>query len=154
LSLARDLGAVLSKKGKKVFLIRKADQYVSLSERIQYVNQRAPDIFISLHASMSRNFILYEPAFDEQDVNDYSLASNQRKYAGKSKVLSDSIEKAIMDEFQDNIIRRRMPLPLLNSVGAPSVFIEYPSPKIVSYDQPMKTRLVHSIVQGITAYGL
>ena len=154
LSLSRDLGAALTKKARKVFLIRKADQYVSLSERIHYVNQKAPDIFISLHASMSENFILYEPAFDEQDVNDYRLSSNQRKYTEKSKVLSDSIEKAIRDAFKDDIIRRRMPLPLLNSVGAPSVFIEYPSPKIVSYDQQMKTRLVYSIIQGITAYGL
>jgi len=153
LSLARDLGAVLSKKGKKVFLIRKADQYVSLSDRIHFVNQRSPDIFISLHASMSRNFILYEPTSDEQGSNDYSLAASQKKYAGKSKVLSDSIEKAIKDEFKDEVIRRGMPLPLLHSVGAPSVFIEYPSPKIVSYDQQMKTRLIHSIIQGILAYG-
>jgi N-acetylmuramoyl-L-alanine amidase len=153
LSLARDLGAVLSKKGKKVFLIRKADQYVSLSDRIHFVNQRSPDIFISLHASMSRNFILYEPASDEQGSNDYSIASSQKTYAGKSKVLSDSIEKAIKDEFKDEVIRRGMPLPLLHSVGAPAVFIEYPSPKIVSYDQQMKTRLIHSIIQGILAYG-
>jgi len=153
LSLARDLGAVLSKKGKKVFLIRKADQYVSLSDRIHFVNQRSPDIFISLHASMSRNFILYEPTSDEQSSNDYSIASSQKKYAGKSKVLSDSIEKAIKDEFKDEVIRRGMPLPLLHSVGAPSVFIEYPSPKIVSYDKQMKTRLIQSIIQGILAYG-
>jgi len=153
LSLARDLGAVLSKKGKKVFLIRKADQYVSLSDRIHFVNQRSPDLFISLHATMSRNFILYEPASDEQGSNDYSIASSQKKYAGKSKVLSDSIEKAIKDEFKDEVIRRGMPLPLLHSVGAPAVFIEYPSPKIVSYDQQMKTRLIHSIIQGILAYG-
>jgi N-acetylmuramoyl-L-alanine amidase len=154
LSLARDLGAALSKKGKKVFLIRKADQYVSLSDRIHFVNQRSPDIFISLHASMSRNFILYEPTFDEQGSHEYSLASSQKKYAGKSKVLSDSIEKAIKDEFKDEIIRRGMPLPLLISVEAPSVFIEYPSPEIVSYDQQMKTRLINSIIHGITAYGL
>lgn len=154
LTLARDLGASLTKKGKKVFFIRKADQYVSLSDRIHFVNQREPDIFISLHASLSRNFILYEPASDQQGSNDYSIASNQRKYAGKSKVLSDNIEKAIRDEFKNEVIRRSTPLPLLNSVGAPSVFLEYPSPKIVSYDQQMKTRLINAIIHGITAYGL
>jgi N-acetylmuramoyl-L-alanine amidase len=153
LSIAKDLGAALTKKGKKVFFIRKADQYVSIADRIHSVNQREPDIFISLHASLSQDFILYEPAFDEQVPGDYSIASSQKKYAGKSKLLSDSIEKSIRDEFKNEVLRRKMPLPLLHSVGAPSVFLEFPSPKIVSYDQEMKTRLTNAIIQGFTAYG-
>jgi N-acetylmuramoyl-L-alanine amidase len=115
LALARELGAALNKKGKKVFFIRKADHYVSISDRIHFVNQTAPDIFISLHASLSQHFILYDPAFDDQGTNDYSIASSQKKYAGKSKLLSDNIEKAIRDEFKDEVIRRRVPLPLLHS---------------------------------------
>jgi N-acetylmuramoyl-L-alanine amidase len=154
LSLAADLGAALTKKGKKVFFIRRADQYVSINDRIHFVNQREPDVFISLHASMSRNFIFYEPVLDEQSSNSYSIASSQKKYAGKSKILSDTIEKTIKDEFKDEVIRRRMPLPLLYSAGAPSVFLEYPSPKIISYDQQMKTRLINAIINGITAYGI
>jgi N-acetylmuramoyl-L-alanine amidase len=152
-ALARDLGAALTKKGKKVFLIRKADQYVSIADRIQFVNQKAPDIFISLHASMSQKFVIYEPVFDEQGLHDYSVASSQKKYSGKSKTLSESIEKAIRDEFKDEVIRRSMPLPLLTSVGAPAVFLEYPSPKTASYDQQAKTKLINALISGITAYG-
>jgi N-acetylmuramoyl-L-alanine amidase len=157
LSLAKDLSTVLSKKGKKVFLTRKVDQYISLADRINLVNQKSPDVFISLHFSISENFILYSPKFEEQDSNEivdfYSLSSRQKKYIEKSKALSDSIEKAIKDEFKTNVIRREMPLPILNSVGAASVLIELPSARFMVYDQQMRARLENSIINGVAAYG-
>ncbi len=152
LAIARDLGAALTKKGGKVFFIRKADQYVPISDRTHFVNQIAPDIFISLHVSMSQHFILYEPIIYEQGANDYGIASSQKKYAGKSIELSDSIEKAIRNEFKAVVIRRKLPLPLLHSVRAPSVLLEYPSPNTVTYDKQMKTRLINAIINGITTH--
>jgi N-acetylmuramoyl-L-alanine amidase len=157
LALAKDLGAALARKGKKVFLLRKVDQYLPLMERINIVNQKGPDVFISFHASLSRNFVLYGPKFEEQPSNEtvalYRLSSKQKKYADKSKSLSDSIEKAIKEEFKGEVIRREMPLPLLNSVGAPAVFIEIPSPGFIVYDQQIRTRLTEAIIRGLTFYG-
>jgi N-acetylmuramoyl-L-alanine amidase len=157
LGLAKDLWKILSKKGKKVFLTRKVDQYISLADRINLVNQKRPDVFISLHTSLSENFVLYSPKFEEQDSNDvvdfYRLSSRQKKYIGKSKILSDSIEKAIKDEFKIDVIHREMPLPLLNSVSAPCILIEFPSPRFFVYDQQMKTRLINSVINGIALYG-
>jgi N-acetylmuramoyl-L-alanine amidase len=157
LSLAKDLSTILSRKGKKVFLTRKVDQYISLADRINLVNQKSPDVFISLHSSMSEKFILYSPKFEEQGSNEivdfYSISSRQRKYIEKSKALSVSIGKAIEDEFKTDIIRREMPLPLLNSAGAPSVLIELPSPKFMVYDQQMRARLENSIINGVATYG-
>jgi len=157
LSLAKDLGAILSKKGKKVFLTRKVDQYISIAERINLVNQKSPDAFICLHSSVSEKFVLYSPKFDEQASNEiadfYSISSRQRKYIGKSKSLSASIGKAVEDEFKTEIVRREMSLPLLNSVGAPSVLIEVPSPKFMAYDQQTRMRLENSIVNGLSLYG-
>jgi N-acetylmuramoyl-L-alanine amidase len=157
LNLAKDLYTVLSKKGKRVFLTRKADQYVSLADRINLVNQKSPDVFISLHSSMSDNFVLYNPKFEEQGsdeiVNLYSLSSRQRRYIEKSKAFSVSIEKAIEDEFKVDTICREMPLPILNSAGAPSVLIEFPSPKFLVYDQQMRARLINTIINGIALYG-
>ncbi|MFZ6017927.1 MAG: N-acetylmuramoyl-L-alanine amidase family protein [Nitrospirota bacterium] len=156
LNLTKDLGAVLSKKGKKVFLTRKVDQYISLIDRITLVNQKSPEVFISIHSSMSENFVLYSPEFEEQGSDEivdlYSLSSRQKKYIRKSKALSDCIGEAIKDEFKVDVIRREMFLPILNSADAPSVLIEFPSPKFVVYDQEMRARLVNSIINGITAY--
>lgn len=157
LDLAKALGTVLSKRGKRVFLTRRADQYLSIADRISLVNQRNPDIFISIHFSTTKNFTVYNPKFEEQgtdEVDDvYSLSSRQKRFIGKSKALAGSIEKAIKDEFKVDILRREMPVPVLNSVGAPAVLIESPSPRFVVYDQQMKTRLMKTIFNGIAAYG-
>jgi N-acetylmuramoyl-L-alanine amidase len=157
LKLAKELNAALSKKGKKVFLIRQADQYLSLSERIYFVNQKHPDIFISLHASTSGNFVLYSPKLEEQSSNEpvdlYSVSSKQSKYIGKSRALSESIEKAIKNEFKMNIQRRELSLPLLDAASAPAVFMEYPSPQFLTYDQQTKTRLINALLTGLAAYG-
>jgi N-acetylmuramoyl-L-alanine amidase len=156
LDLAKALGTILSKKGKRVFLTRRADQYLSIGDRISIVNQRNPDIFISLHFSTTRTFTIYNPKFEEQGTDEvtdsYSLSSRQKRFVGKSKALAESLEKAIKDEFKIDILRREMPIPVLNSVGAPAVLIESPSPRFMVYDQQMKTRLVKAIVDGIAAY--
>jgi N-acetylmuramoyl-L-alanine amidase len=157
LSLAQDLNVALSKKGKKVFLTRKGDQYMSLLERIKFANQKTPDAFLSFHSSMSDNFVLYLPKFKTGGLNEmvdqYSLSSNQKKFMGKSKALSESIGKALKDEFKKNIIYRELPLPILISIGTPSVVIEYPSPTFITYDQPMKMRLLNAITSGLAMYG-
>jgi N-acetylmuramoyl-L-alanine amidase len=157
LFLAKDLGAALSKKGKKVFLTRKADQHITIADRVNFVNQKSPDVFISLHASLSKNFVLYSPKFEDQGANEavalYSFSSKQMKYIGKSKALADSMEKTIKEEFKGDVLRREMPLPLLNSAGAPAVLIEYPSPGFVVYDQQMKPRLINAIGNGIAGFG-
>lgn len=154
LSLVKDLGAALTKKGKKVFLSRKADQYMSIVDRIQFVNQREPSICISLHASLSKNFVIYEPAIDETDLNDYALSAGQRRFLEKSAMLADSVEKSIADEFKTDCVRRKLPFPLLNSVRAACIVLEYPSPEIVSYDQPMKGKVIYAIVRGVHLSGL
>jgi N-acetylmuramoyl-L-alanine amidase len=155
--LAKDLGAALSKKGKKVFFVRKVDQYVPLLERINFVNQKNPDVFISLHASTSEKFALYGAKFDEQISNEnvalYSLSMKQKKYAGKSKTLANCVEKAIKEGFKGDVIRRELPLPVISSIGAPAVLVEVPSPRFVVYDQQMKSRLINAIINGIESYG-
>jgi len=154
LSLARDVGAALAKKGKKVFFVRKDDQYVPMSDRIRLVNQVAPDVFISIHATQSPFFVLYETLLEERGFDDYRVDANQRRYAAKSKALSDNLERAIEDGLKEDVIRRSLPLPLVQSAGAPAVFLEYPFSEVAAYDQQKKTRLVQAIVSGLLAHGL
>lgn len=157
LNLVKDLALELSKKRKKVFLTRKVDQYLSLIDRIKFINQKNPDIFLSLHSSSSDEFVIYVASF-KQDSSDeivdlYSIFSRQKKFIEKSKALSDKLGSAIKNEFQKNVIYREMPLPLLNSTGAPAVLIEFPSPRFITYDQTMRERLIKSILNGISSYG-
>lgn len=156
LRLAQDLKTILLKKGKRVFLTRKADQYMSLLERIKFVNQKAPDIFLSLHSSMSEEFVLYTAKLKSEGSNEmadrYRLSSRQKKYIGKSRVLAENIGNAIKEEFKKAVTYREMPLPVLNSVGALAVFIECPSAKSTTYDPPMRARLINTIINGFAVY--
>lgn len=152
LEVAKELGASLSKKGKKVFLVRKADQHMSIAERINFANQKKPDVFISLHCSTSGNFAVYISRLEEQGTNEmtdaFSLAMRQKKYIAKSKALADSLGNAIKKEFELGVVQRDMSLPILNSVSAASVLIEFPGS-----DRQLKTKLINAIIKGITVYG-
>jgi N-acetylmuramoyl-L-alanine amidase len=154
LEFAKELGASLSKKGKKVFLVRKADQHMSIAERINFANQKKPDVFISLHCSNSGNFAVYISRLEEQGTNEmidaFSLDMRQKKYIAKSKALADSLGNAIREEFKLDVARRVMSLPILNSSSAASVLIEVPSP---GSDRQMKTKLVNAIIRGLAVYG-
>jgi N-acetylmuramoyl-L-alanine amidase len=157
LGMAKDLGAALAKKGKKVFLVRRVDQYLPLAARIAFANQKKPEIFISLHLSTTGNYVIYTATLDEQGKNDivdvYSLSLRQKLYIAKSRALAESIGKTLKEELQVDAIRRELPLPVLQAVGAPAVLIELPSPAFTAYDQQMKTKLINAIIKGIAAYG-
>jgi N-acetylmuramoyl-L-alanine amidase len=154
LDVATELGASLSKKGKKVFLVRKADQHMSIAERINFANQKKPDVFISLHCSTSRNFAIYISGLEEQGTNEmmdaFSLAMRQKKYIAKSKALADCLGNAVKEEFKLDVVRREMSLPILNSLSAASVLIEIPSSMS---DGQMKTKLINAIIKGLAVYG-
>jgi N-acetylmuramoyl-L-alanine amidase len=154
LEVAKELGASLSKKGKKVFLVRKADQHIAIEERINFANQKKPDVFISLHCSNSENFAIYISGLEEQGTNEmmdaFRLAMRQKKYIAKSKALADSLGNAIKEEFKLDVVRREMSLPILNSLSAASVLIEIPSS---ASGRQMKTKLINAIIKGLAVYG-
>ncbi len=156
LNLGRDLSAALIKKGKTVFLIRRVDQYISISDRIQYVNKKRPDVFISLHVSMSKNFVLNIPKFEDGEIKDiadlYSVSSRQKKYVEKSKKVAVSIGKALKEEFDERVVEREMPLPILNSVSAACVMIEIPSLQFLTYNQQTNKKIIESIIKGLSIY--
>ena len=157
LDLAKELGAFLSRRGKRVFLTRRADQYLGIGDRVNFVNRKTPDVFISLHLSTTSDFTVYNPKFGDQSMDEvlnlYSLSSRQKRFLGKSKTLADAVKKALGNEFKIDIVSREMPVPVLNSVGTAAILIESPSPRFTAYDKQMKTRLVKAIIDGIAAYG-
>jgi N-acetylmuramoyl-L-alanine amidase len=157
LAFSRDLDAALAKKGKKVFLTRRADQYMSLADRINAGNQKKPEIFISIHTSAGGGVVVYSPAMKDygrdEVVDYYSLFSRQKRFVKKSKALSECIGKSIKEALQGEVVSSELPLPLLNAVSAPAVLIEIPSPGTVVHDQQFRTKLVNAIISGITVYG-
>lgn len=157
LSIAREIEGLLVKKGKKVFLTRKSDQFMSIKDRAVFTSQKLAEMFVSIHVSSGEDFALYvsniSDAGQDSTVALYSLSLRQQRYLQKSRALGDGISKAVKEEFNLNVIRREMPLPILNSVAAPAVLIEMPSFKVMNYDQDTRARLAEAIIKGFSYYG-
>ena len=153
LSLARAMEASLSKRNRTAFLTRKADQFLSLTERAMFANQKSADLFISIHLTRSQELAVYTSPVESavaDAINEYSLVSRQRRFVEKSKALAEGIGKATKDEFKKDVIYRKMELPLLSSVGAAAVMIEIPA-AIIS-DQVGKARVLDALFRGIAFY--
>jgi N-acetylmuramoyl-L-alanine amidase len=156
LALAKDLSMALTKKGVTVYLTRRADQYVPIRDRILFSNGKAPDLFISIHSSLSNHFALYTSDAEDLNADDavtpYLMASQQRVHLEQSRSFAKSMGKAIAEEFRNDVVLRQLPLPLLNGLKAPALLIEYPSVKSVRYDEKMRRMFVGAIMKGIAAY--
>ncbi|MDI6744882.1 MAG: N-acetylmuramoyl-L-alanine amidase [Thermodesulfovibrionales bacterium] len=157
LSIAREIESLLAKKGKNVFLTRKSDQFMTIKDRALFTSQKSAEIFASIHVSSGEGFALYIPKISDAVLDPvlalYSFNFRQQRYLQKSRALGDGISKAVKEEFNLNVIRREMPLPMLNSVAAPAVLIEIPSFKVMNYDQKTRARLAEAIIKGFSYYG-
>lgn len=153
-SLARSVEAALIKKNRTVFLTRKADQFLSITDRAIFANQKSPDVFISIHLSSANDFVIYTPAAEPASQDSagelYGLMSRQRLYTEKSKALAEGLGNVLKEEFKRDIIFRKMELPLLASVGAASVMVELPI--AVASDQSSKTKIAEILLKGIASY--
>lgn len=155
LSVARSIESLLIKKIKAVHLTRKADQFLSITDRALSANQKTPDVFISIHLSLSDNFVIYtslaEAGSGESSAKElYDLMDRQRRYIEKSRALSEQIGKVIKDELKKNVVHREMTLPLLSSVGSASIMVEVP--KTIVSDTALRAKLPGIVLKGISAY--
>lgn len=156
LILSKDLSAALAKKGLTVFLDRKVDQSVPLNERINFSNGKNPDLFISIHASSGDGFAVYVAELEDINVDSaiklYSLSSRQSMYLTRSREAANSIAANLKKDLNTEVVLRELPLPLLNSLNAPAVMIDYPSLKSYASDQKMRDQFVSSILKSASVY--
>ncbi len=156
LLLSKDLSAAMAKKGFTLFLDRKVDQSVSLGDRIHFSNAKKPDLFISIHAASWNGFAIYVSSAEDVNIDAavrlYGLSSQQSKYLAASKEAAKAIAASLKKEFNAEVVMRELPLPVLSSLDAPAILIEYPSLKSYASDQKMRERFVGSIMRGIAAY--
>ncbi len=156
LAVSRDLANALTRRGLTVYMTRKADQYVSIGDRIRFSNSKNPDLFISIHSSLSDSFTIYTSAVEDLNIDSavkpYSLVARQNRHIERSRELSRDMGEAIRKDFTSGVSLSAIPLPILNALNAPAILIEYPSVKSAPYDQKMRDRLVNSILKGIAVY--
>jgi N-acetylmuramoyl-L-alanine amidase len=157
LTLARALNAAFSKQGETAFLTRKSDQSASIAERIDFANGKKPDLFISIHASSSTDrFAVYVSTVNDLNVDpvakQYSMFSAQNKYFDESRKIAHTIGESLKSKFGNTVVIRELPLPILYSMNAPAVLIEYPSMDLFGRAQSMQNKFASSVADGISAY--
>jgi N-acetylmuramoyl-L-alanine amidase len=156
LNIARDLANSLQKKGVKVFLTRKADQSFPLGDRINFSNSKSPDLFIALHASPSDKFVITTATADEStadaSIRLYKLSARQNRHLDKSKASAKALAEALKSEFKAENTSRELPMPILTSIDAPAVLIEYPLTAQKTYDQKERDRLINAIMMGLAGH--
>lgn len=156
LSVAKEMGDILEDERKKPFLTRMVDRHLSISERLSIANDKAPDVFVSLHLSDSDGFAVYVTWYEDTEAEMtlkryYSITSRQRRYIYESKALQAVMEEALGKEFGLKVTGRQLPLPILNTISAPAVLVEMPS-RGMTYDEATVRRLANALVKGILLY--
>lgn len=156
LGIAKDLAAILQKKGVKVFLTRKVDQALPLAERINLSNSKSPDLFISIHATPSDKFVITTATAEESaadaSIKLYRLSSRQNRHLDKSRASAKSIADALKAEFRTEAVSLELPLPILTSIDSAAVVIEYPLTAQKTYDQKERDRLINAIMKGLAGH--
>ncbi len=156
LILSKELSTAMTKKGFTVFLDRKVDQSAPLSERISFSNGKSPDLFLSVHASSGDGFAVYVSASEDINVDSaiklYSLSSRQGIYLTRSREAANAIAGNLKKDFDTEVVIRELPLPVLNSINAPAVMIDYPSLKSYATDQKMRDKFVATILKSVPVY--
>lgn len=147
LSIARDISNVLTERGDIVFLTRKDDYSVSIRERIDIVNQKNPDFFISIHVSSENEFVIYSTP---QKTERFAGSRADIDRLVKNIAVAKNIMHNLKDEFKINVRHKNLPIPIIAHVSVPAVLIELPDPEKFRYDRNTKDRLINAILNGIT----
>lgn len=151
LAVANEISNVLIKRGKKVFLIRKSDQQVSLAKRIRLANSKSPAFLISIHASTKDEFAIYtfnrSAALKKGEPGDES--KGKIPVSGIADKVANEIRKNLKKETGLNTKHEILPLTLLTQVGAEALLIELPNPEKFGYDKKNNEKIAAAIVNGL-----
>lgn len=150
LSFAKEFAAMLSRKGKKVFLTRKGDHMLSIKDRVKAANQKSPKVFISFHLSSGNEFIVYSSSHGAVDA---AIEGRNTSRLVKNIAIAKTITQNFKNEFKLNARYENLPLPVIMHVNTPAVLIELPNPEGFRYDAHAKERLMNLILNGIMGHG-
>ncbi len=153
LRIARTLRYMLRKQGRRVYLTRSSDRYVSLMKRIMYIRKRHPDLMISIHMSTSNNFVIYtEPTFQLSNEERFLLRYSQQGFVKKSESIAKAIGDAFLERFNAGVLYRKMDLPIVAFTAAPALVIELPAAEFFDYTRDNVREIVNVIIKAIGNY--
>lgn len=112
--IAQKIQALNTDSDIKIILTRESDVFVSLDDRVEYINSLNPDLVISLHINSDPN----------TRVNGFDLfISSQNARNKESEALAKRIEASLSKEFSSNGIKDSS-FYILKNVNMPSATLE------------------------------
>jgi len=156
LDVAKKLSLLINSGSAESHLTRSSDHFLTLTERVKFVNSKDADVFISLHIGNHREIVLYVPVITE-DISDivksYLDNKGQAEYIQESLVLLNTMKEAIVSEFGDNMVLiRPLPYSILSKIEAPAIMIELPSFDDANYIEKFKAESANAIYKGLYIY--
>lgn len=150
LALSKELKAVLSERGRKVYLTRQTSTYLSFEERALVAERAGAQMFLSIHGSSDTGYAVYISQYPKGELppkKKYSPQARQKEHIEDSRALALAIAHALNAELGAKAQFRQMPLPLLNLIDAPAVLIEVP----VGNSKAIR-RTAEALASGILGY--
>jgi N-acetylmuramoyl-L-alanine amidase len=156
LDVAKKLSLLINSGSAESHLTRSSDHFLTLTERVEFVNSKDADVFISLHVGNHKEIVLYVPVITER-VSEIAKShldnKGQSEYIEESLVLLNSMKEAIVSEFGDNMVLiRPLPYSILSKIQAPSLMIELPSFDDAKYNEKFKAESANAIYKGLYIY--
>jgi N-acetylmuramoyl-L-alanine amidase len=137
LSIAKDFGGLLAKKGKKVIFTRKDDRSLEPDERAAIANQQRGILFISLHTSLKKEIVVY-----------FSTNKNDVALRKRSEMMAQKLAAQLKQELQITSRVEYLPGLFIADIQSPAVLLELPSPLSTAYDKKNRELVLRGLLKG------
>jgi len=163
LEIAKVVATELDACGYYVAMTRTEDRYMSLDERVEFVNKLNPSVLISIHRDASRS-----PT--AQGMHTAYHASGPKKPSKQGKRLAESLQKHVSKRtgLRDNGVRSRpawdkdgkqteTSLMILRETNPPAALLElgfmsHPEEELLGDDPEFASAVAVGIVEGLNEY--
>ncbi len=156
LDISRKLNDLINRGAFNGHLTRGSDRFMTQLDRAKFANEKAPEIFLSIHIGTRKNVVIYLPVITD-DVSDvvkpYLSNKGQEEHIQKTMTLLNAMKEAIAVEFGEDMISiQPIPYSILSKTESASIMIELPSFDNSVYVEKFRTKMANILYKGFYIY--
>jgi len=156
LDIAQKLNELINRGSSVSFLTRGSDRLLTQSDRMEFVKEKAADIYISLHIGNHSNVVVYVPVITEQaaaTLKPYLYNQGQEEYMRETVSLLNAMKEALIADFGEGMVMvKPLPYSVLSKVEAAALMIELPSFEDAYYIEELRTDIANTLYKGLYFY--
>ncbi|NRR90692.1 N-acetylmuramoyl-L-alanine amidase [Winogradskyella undariae] len=137
--------ASLSDDKVEIVLTRHNDEFLELSERVKFINNKKPDLFLSLHGNANT---------DETISGTEAYYNPKHELAETSLVFANILVENQLGNFGNRGVKETTGLYMLKNTSVPGVYLELgfmtnESDRVVLTDKDQQLKIAQSIYDGL-----